>query len=302
VACAAIGLCGPQCILCPEQQPNCVNDVCVCNAASCWGAALCEAGVCVPCTDYDAAHCGAACAVCGGDAPHCKGGTCMLCNQDASCGQACQPCPALTPKCKPDGSGCVGCLGDGDCQAGWLCNANACIPPCKAQGCAADLSAGGQSCKKAFVVGRLEASKTVKFAHDTSDSGDDDDLNYFFGKTECWDASYDLFYRIYLMPGETLSAVVTPKYEYFDVMLKLYTGTECDLDSAGIFEANDKYLIGCYNSGYDEKPESFSYNASAEGWFTIVVDGRQVGSEYEDWGPFELSVTLKCSEANCCCP
>jgi len=127
-------------------------------------------------------------------------------------------------------------------------------------------------------------------------------LNYFFEKSECWDASYDNFYRIFLMPGEKLSVTATPDDLYFDLMLKIYTGTECDDDKAGWFDKNDKYLLGCYNSGWDDEPESFQYSAAAQGWYTVVVDGRQVGPEEEDWGAYEIQITLTCTQSNCCCP
>ena len=224
-----------------------------------------------------------------------------MCNTADACGEGCQPCGDGTPHCGPGGQQCVQCLDSGDCPAGQICTANACVPDCQVPGCQTDLGPKGKKCKEAYVVGRLDAAQTAHFEGDTDGDGDDDDLNYAFGKSECWDASYDNFYRIYLRAGETLAVVLEPKETEFDAMLKLYTGTECDDDDSGIFQKNDKYLIECWNDGSDEEPESFAYVAGEEGWYTVVVDGRQSGED-SDWGDYALDVTLTCAQANCCCP
>jgi hypothetical protein len=303
VTCETLGLCGVDCLLCEGTTPVCAAGACACDATSCGKAFACEAGACVPCTGSDPVHCGADCLVCTGPTPHCKDAACTLCNQDASCGPSCSPCPGATPYCLPGGSACVACLDTAQCPANHSCVNNVCKPNCSAQGCAGDMSASGEKCSKAFIVGRLDASDTATFNGDTYDASDDDNLNYFFGHDDCWDASSDNFYRIYLVAGDSLSVnLAIPASPNFDAMLKLYTGTECDDDSAGFFSANDKYLIKCYDNGSDGDNESFSYTATADGWYTVVVDGRLSGIEEEDYGPYTLTLALTCANLGCCCP
>ncbi len=302
-SCEGLGLCGPECIQCLPATPLCVNGVCECSGQSCGDEALCEGGKCIPCTDNDPKHCGAGCLVCEAPNPHCDGGVCTFCNVDDACGPTCAACGGATPFCPPDGTGCVECLEDPDCAVGFKCKSFVCIADCKAQGCQSNLSPSGEKCSQAWVVGRLDAKKTFTKTGDTWSANDDDDLNYFFGKSECWDASSDNFFRIYLMAGDQIAVTAAPAAAEwdFDLMLKLYTGTECDDDSAGIFDANDKYLIQCWDDELDGDPEGFSYTATAEGWYTVVVDGRLAGTEDLDYGEYSFSLTLTCSEDTCCC-
>ena len=301
VTCEDLGLCGPECVECPATTPDCLADICVCNETSCGAAAVCEGGACVACGPSDPAHCGADCLVCAGDAPHCLDGGCIFCNADAQCGPACEACGGETPLCRPDGVGCVACLADADCQNGDLCTDYSCIPDCQASGCQTDLNDGGKKCSEAFVIGRPEASGIFHHEGDTYGDNNDDDLNYVFEHPECWDASYDHFFRIYLMPGDTIAVNLIPKDNFFDAMLKLYTGTMCDDDDAGLFQSNATYIIQCWNDESDGDPEFFTHAVSEEGWYTIVVDGRQSGDE-EDWGEYGIDITLTCSQENCCCP
>lgn len=298
--CEGMGLCGPDCIQCPPGAPLCVNGACECDGSSCGEGAMCVQGACVSCSDNDAAHCGPQCLVCQGGTPHCSGGSCTFCSTDEQCGPDCGACAEPTPYCRPDGSGCAGCLVDGDCEQGFKCKNFTCVENCKAMGCASDLGPTGKKCSTAYVVGRNEAMNTFQHSGDTYQDSNDDDLNYVFDFPECWDASYDNFFRIYLMPGDTITATVVPDDPLFNVMLKLYDGTECDDDNAGIFSANDKYKILCVNNGADNDPESFTWTADKTGWFTVVVDGRQSGED-EDWGLYDFSLKLTCAEANCCC-
>lgn len=300
--CGNLGLCGPNCIECLGQTPDCVEGQCVCTADSCGDSHLCEAGVCIECTLNDPAHCGADCLVCSGEVPHCQVGECSFCNQQSACGPACLSCGGEAPWCHPDGIGCVACTEDGHCVAGFHCQAFACIEDCQAQGCATALGAGGKKCSEAFVVGRVEASVGAEFSGNTDGDKDDDNLNYFLGHNECWDASYDHFYRIFLRAGESIQVNLVPDASDFDAMLKLYDGTECDDDGAGIFDDNDKYLIQCWNGDGDGDPESFSHTVDKEGWYTIVVDGRLSGDDDADYGDYDLTVELSCTEGNCCCP
>lgn len=301
VNCEGLGFCGPQCIQCGEKSPDCVDGVCVCNPESCGVSHVCQDDVCVECTPTDPAHCGGDCLVCAGDTPHCMDGACTFCDTDEQCGPACQSCGET--QCAPDASGCVECLEDGHCADLFICDESFhCVPDCIAPtGCASDLSPSRKKCSEAWVIGRVDAKDGAHLVGDTYQESNDDDLNYFLEHSECWDASYDHFYRIYLLPGETISVLLVPKEQWFDAMLKLYTGTECDENDAGIFSSNDKYLIQCWNDDGDGDPENFSYQVAEEGWYTIVVDGRQSGED-EDWGMYELDITLTCTQDNCCCP
>ena len=202
--CSGLGLCGPNCLECGDQTPDCVEGQCLCNADSCGASQVCEGGVCVACTDTDPAHCGSDCLVCSGEQPHCKQGECFFCDEVAACGPSCAACSGETPWCHPDGTGCVVCVEDLHCGEGFHCDDFACAVDCQAQGCANDLGAGGKKCSDAYVIGRVEASGGVLFSGDTEDQKNDDDLNYFLEHSECWDASTDHFYRVYLMAGETL--------------------------------------------------------------------------------------------------
>lgn len=306
VPCNADAHCGPECESCSSNGQYCADDAagCVeCNAAHPCGTGIqCLDGICSGCSNSDPAHCGKDCIICTGAAPHCKDGACTLCAADDSCADSCAPCQAPTPHCLPSGAACVACLDTSQCPPDHTCEENGCKPNCAAQGCATDLSEGGKKCKDPFIVGRLDAAVGKSFAGDTENASDDDDLNYFMEHLECWDASSDNFYRIYLMPGDALSVTLKPQVDAWNAMLKIYNGTECDDDDAGIFSKNDKYLIKCFDSKDSGVPVSFNHVAATEGWYTVVVDGKLSGFEEEDYGPYTLDIKLTCADAGCCCP
>jgi len=75
----------------------------------------------------------------------------------------------------------------------------------------------------------------------------------------------------------------------------LYQGTKCDADGVK--------PLHCYNDGSDGDQDHISgFLAPADGWYTIVVDGRMAFDEDLDWGPYNLAVKVACSEPDCCCP
>jgi hypothetical protein len=298
--CGSLGLCGPDCLQCIDKTPVCDGQFCICEADSCGVAQVCESGTCIECSVNDPLHCGAECAVCGEPSPHCDKGQCTFCNSNDACGPNCIICGGSAPHCRPDGVGCVACLEDIDCGAGFKCKQFECVADCLAEGCNNDLGSDGEKCADAKIVGRLVASNTFSASEDTSYDDNDDDLNYFFGNSECWDASYDHFYRIYLMAGESIEVTLNPNEPSFDAMLKLYTGTECDENGAGVFADNDKYLIQCWNDDSNGEPEGFNYTVQEEGWYTVVVDGRQTGED-EDYGEYDFTLKLFCTEDTCCC-
>ncbi len=294
LGCEALGLCGPDCLKCEGNTPACVGGKCLCTLESCGPAAECIDGKCVGCTDSDPLHCGPSCLVCSGANPHCKGGACTVCNTDASCGPTCQPCAGATPMCRPDGQGCIACLLDEHCGANFHCDNGACIPNCAAQGCTGVLTEA-KKCSSPIVVGRLEAKTGKVYTGDTYNDGNDDDQDSpLFGSSLCWDAQADNFYRIYLVAGDVLVVNLTTTKATFDTMLKLYRGTTCDGNG-------DADLVSCYNGKSDGGAETINYTATADGWFTVVVDGRMAGTEDADFGPYSISISLSCGYANCCC-
>lgn len=130
---------------------------------------------------------------------------------------------------------------------------------------------------------------------DTTNAGNNDDLDspLFGGDSDCYDAKYDHFYKIYLFAGESMTVTVSPMDQLFDVMVKLYQGTECD--------SNADSVIDCYNNAGDTKPEQLSFTATVDGWITIVVDGRIAFDDDWDFGQYSIAVKLTCNQADCCC-
>jgi hypothetical protein len=172
--------------------------------------------------------------------------------------------------------------------------AGSCLPECSVGNtCETNLGPDGKTCGNAKVVGRKAASTGWAFEGNTSGGKNNDDQGT--NKTECWDAKYDHFFRIWMRAGETLDVTLTPKTFSFNSMLKLYQGTGC--------EAGGDPLIGCYNQGSDGKPDSIQgYAAVADGWYSIVVDGRMAFDADQDWGPYSLILKITCSRPDCCCP
>jgi hypothetical protein len=292
--CEALGFCGPECLTCGGETPDCAGGACVCNAGSCPPEHACDGGVCVPCTASDPAHCGPSCLACGGGAPHCQGGACALCNTAAACGPSCQPCGGALAWCPPDGAACVECFEDAHCGPQEHCAAQSCVPDCSAQGCVSDLSPDAKKCAKAKIVGRTAADANAGaflISGDTTDDGNDDDLPSF--GVDCWDAQDDNFYRIWLNAGDQVILVADPQEADFKLSLKAYQGTVCDSTDT---------LIECAWDEGNGAPESILHTASADGWITIVIDGASGFNDQYDWGHYDLSVTLLCADAGCCCP
>lgn len=322
--------CGQGCEVCTgTDQPVCEGGQCVCtDSAQCGAGAQCVGGACDPCDTDDAcgpacgvcgagsycggpeagcvtcdtaAACGADCAACGGATPYCApdASGCVACDTAAACGPSCQPCPGDKPLCMAGAGGdpetCVQCLDDAPCDASTEhCDlpTHTCVPNCQVEGCWTDTGPSAKTCSQAEIVGRTAAEVGIHSNLSMSWSdGNDDDLPSGLG-SECWDAKYDQFYRIYLLAGETLSVSLTQVDWDFDPMMKLYKGTQCKTN----WETD---LIGCYQSGYDGGDESLSYVAETDGWYTIVIDGRHASDPGE--GPFTLNVSLACNDAGCCC-
>jgi cysteine-rich repeat protein len=163
---------------------------------------------------------------------------------------------------------------------------------CAAQGCQSNLAPNAKTCSNAREIGRVPASGTAHLTGDTTNAGNNDDLSS--GGAACYDAKYDMFYRIYLMAGDQINVTLDPLDADFDAMMKLYSGTDCAANGSGD-------LIGCYQSAYDGGTESLAFTAVTEGWYTLVVDGRYAFDDDYDYGSYALDVTLSCATAGCCC-
>jgi hypothetical protein len=132
-------------------------------------------------------------------------------------------------------------------------------------------------------------------AGDTTNAGNDDDLpSAMFGDSSCWDAQTDVFYRVFLVAGDTLRVTLSPRTPSFDSMLMVYAGTSC--------AAGGDDPIACFNDGSDGKTDSIPGLAVATtGWHTVVVDGRMAFAEDEDFGPFDLRILVD-AKGGACCP
>lgn len=308
--------CGPECLECGAGLQCWAGECVECVAgADCGPGRWCDAGTCVPCAEDDPAHCGADCEPCLGERPacaagacvctetscgigrRCRDGTCEACDKAEACGPECRSCEAPTPHCLSASAGCVQCLDASHCGADETCLGAVCVSVCATvQGCASDEGPDGKTCGTGKVIGRTAA--LVGYVHngDTTNDKNNDDLSFpiFQDKVECWDANEDNFFRLYVLAGDRLDATLTPKDPMFDSMMKIYRGITC---KAG----GDPYE--CFNSGSDGKPDVIQgWTAPADGWITLVVDGRSAFDEEGDWGPYSLQVTLTCLRPDCCCP
>lgn len=308
-ACSSLGLCGPYCLSCSGQTPDCVSNKCACNASSCGASAVCEYGSCVACTSNDAAHCGSSCAVCSGANPHCKSGACALCNSNAFCGPTCSACPSETPVCRPDGAGCVQCLYTTDCPDGQYCTPLAtcgqclndshclaseycggyqCLPDKPLTACPGDSAPDGTTCGNAKIIARTAVAGTnANFSGATTYSGTDND------DASCSDGGNERFYRIYLEPLDQVTVKLSPS-SYYDAVLKVYVGSDCD-------DNGTSDLVVCKDQQAGGVQESYSFQAVTAGWYSIVVDGVSTAND-DDYGSFTLNVALSCTLTSCNCP
>lgn len=131
-SCQAADTCETEVGCLDPRLPYCQDGRCVrCVVGEgCGPWEVCDAGECVP-----LATCGADSHCRGGFV--CEGGACVFCRADSQCPRGvcvdgtCSPAPSCTsdaqcPDGVCDGGICVGCVVDGDCQAGQFCVAGAC--------------------------------------------------------------------------------------------------------------------------------------------------------------------------------
>ena len=304
--------CGLECVICGYPTPVCDGEECVecLTDEFCAAGHWCQSGMCMACPDNDPLHCGLSCETCSpkqpqctngecvcsgnscGDFYDCVAGSCALCNLDDSCGKDCAPCEGATPHCREDGEACVECANAGQCGVEEKCDEFVCKPDCDALGCATDEGPDGEKCGEAIVVGRPEAEAGVQFKGDTFGDGNNDDQDG--GGSDCWDAKYDNFYRIWLVAGDKLEVTLEPTDWDFDAMMKLYKGTSCD-------GSGDDDLVDCYDDKSDGGVETIVYSVPADGWYTVVVDGRMAFEEDADYGDYKIDFKLTCKYEGCCC-
>lgn len=286
----------------PGTPVTCMDDGIACTVESCDPATGGCSSVAMDslCGSGERCIVGMGCRSCTSDA-ECDDG--LYCNGAETCGAAgCQPGTAIAcddgvactvDACNEATDSCGATPDDARCGMDEACDATrGCYSTlCMAEGCAAG-GGDGTRCDRAIVVPRPAATSTAFYMGDTTGDGDNDDLSS--GSSDCWDAREDNFYRIYLLAGERLQVVLDPQEVEFNSMLKLYSGTNCE-------GSGDSDLIGCYNDGSDGRDDTLDYTATADGWYSIVVDGRRAFSDDRDFGRYVLRVTLTCSEAGCCC-
>lgn len=306
--------CGSTCSPCKAPTPHCLDGECVVCAygAECGAGQFCDHGACAECGQDDPLHCGSDCEPCIGQYPscvagectctdascgpglRCLGGKCSKCETADACGESCAICADPNPHCVQ--GACAFCIDDSKCPEDQHCSpAGACVPDCLVtDGCATDEAPDGKACGKARTIGRLAALAGYSFSGDTANASDKDNLST--NDTDCWDAGKDNYFRIWLVAGDILDVILTPKSiasVTWDSMMKIYTGTLCDGQGA--------LPINCYDTGGEGgKDYVNSFIAPADGWYTIVVDGRT--SVSSQWLPYLLTVKLACKMADCCCP
>ncbi len=266
------------------------------------------------CTLTDPLHCGPSCQVCQGATPHCWDGVCTLCNQNSQCGPSCGACPVESPVCRPDGVGCVQCLYDEDCAVGLYCNNLAkcvmclddldcpngevcnptqfvCQPDAPTEGCDSDLTPNAYTCAKAKVIGRKSVAGVKKSfsGYLSKNSANDDDAG------SCADLADEEFYRIYLGQGQVMQLEGSTNSAYYEPLLKIYSGTDCDNNGTSD-------LIICSNAKTGTQTETYEFTAPADGWYSVIIDGNFSGSMFDDGASYTLNVKVICNPTNCGCP
>ncbi len=164
-------------------------------------------------------------------------------------------------------------------------------PPCDV---GLDLCMGtpgdGKTAATAIVIGRIHGAlgSPLTVNPDTSQTGNGDDLD-----DGCWDGGNDVYYKVYMRPGELLN-VQMMHASGIDMVLKAYRGTACASDPSSLVTCVDT-TSACG----ENRCGNLQLNADVEGWYTIVLDGET----YEDQGKHRLDFYLmNCADANCCCP
>lgn len=166
---------------------------------------------------------------------------------------------------------------------------------CAVVGCA-DGSESGAGCSAARVVGRPSAAKQGGFQVTANTCSADNDVSGY-DATSCKDQGRDRSWRLYLKKFEKLDVLLTqgakcPSATSWERVFKIYSGTGCTDQSCG-----KKHL--CANTGAGTWGTSFV--APEDGWYVIVVDGKNGPGAGDDSGEFTLTLSLLCVFGGCEC-
>lgn len=156
----------------------------------------------------------------------------------------------------------------------------------------------GKTCATASVVGRWRASRDGTLANPSNETtGNGSDLPASAG-SKCQDSGNDLYYRVYLKPGETFSLLLA-YHPSIDMMAKIFRGTDCS--DASLVKCLDDDLDGPIvgsDPPVDTEAEMDSFQPDVEGWYTIVFDGRTSDDIGKSMVQFHL---FNCGDVDCCC-
>ena len=156
----------------------------------------------------------------------------------------------------------------------------------------------GKTCATAIGVSRWVASTGGVLANPSNEETDNNDDLPTSAGTRCKDSGNDLYYRVYLKAGETFSLLLA-YHPSIDMMAKIYRGTDCaDASLMKCLDDNvDGPTVGS-DPPVDTDAEMDSFVADAEGWYTIVFDGRTS----DDMGRHMVRFNLfNCGDVDCCC-
>ncbi len=119
----------------------------------------------------------------------------------------------------------------------------------------------GATCEQAITIGRGSLlNGSPEYPNSNESSGADQDL----AQAGCNDEGNDVFYRIYLYPGEVLTLSVHNRTSDRDIVVKFYFGADCTPPTNVVCSDQGGKGIGEY---------VYQQPALGQGWHYIVVDG-----------------------------
>ena len=120
--------------------------------------------------------------------------------------------------------------------------------------------------------------------------------------SSCWDAGGDHAYRVFLLPGDSVSIVYdtgTACVDFFDGTLKIYEPSSASC--AGPLTGKCTAAGGALTRKLCEKNISASaknFTATIPGWHYLIVDGS---TAFDDEGDYKFTVKLTCAAPGCGC-
>ena len=186
---------------------------------------------------------------------------CTFCATDAFCGQNCEPCNGM---CVNYGTTSYCCAVD-------------------AGKCASVPTALGNRCTDAAIIGRTNAQNTFTGKYNFDGASNEN--------STCGGSYFDVHFKIYLLPGETVTATAAPTSSSQRLSLRATApGATCD-DGACSSQ------VGCHNPNANNATVTLTITATRVGWHTFKIDNRN--GTYRD---FNLTVKLTCNNGDCNCP